>query len=255
MTGPLSGATVLVMERVKCAAIVIGGMEYRETDRIVTLFTLEHGVLRAIARGAKRSTRRFGGALELFARLSVGLQLKEGLSILEDADPVTIFPAIRQDLGKIGLASYACELIGALLPEGMVNVRVFRLLDAYLRQLHDAPATASDRRFFEVNLLNILGYRPPLEECARCGADLSQQGGRWRQGGGEGIYCGRCGQGGEPIGAGALGRLRQALQTGRFGLVTFVPAELAEAGALLDAAIGVHLLRPLKSLPFLRLSP
>jgi len=199
----------------------------------VTLVTLEYGVLRAIARGAKRSSRRFGGALELFARLSVRLVVKEGLCALEEADVVTIFPAIRQDLGKIGFASYACEVIGVLLPEGMANGRVFRLLDAYLHQLHDASATVSDRRFFEVNLLNILGYRPPLDDCAKCGADLSTQGGRWRQGGSGGIYCGRCWQDGERIGAGALNCLRRALQTAFLhcrpgGVALFVPDYVRE---------------------------
>jgi DNA repair protein RecO (recombination protein O) len=242
------------MERVSCEAVVIGGMDYREADRIVTLFTLEHGVLRALARGAKRSTRRFAGALELFAHLSLRLVLKEGLCTLEEADAVTIFPAIRQDFAKIGLASYACELVAALLPEGMANRRVFRLVIAYLLHLGEGPASLSDRRFFEINLLNILGYRPPLEECAGCGERLAADGGRWHQGA-AGIYCRRCSPGGERLSAATLDQLRRSLGTGRFGQIRLSPAELAEAGALLDAAIGSCLPRPLQSLAFLRLSP
>lgn len=243
------------MERAHCQAMVIGSMEYREADRIVTLFTEEHGVVRALARGARRSTKRFGGALELFARLSVRLVIREGLSTLEDAEIQTIFPSIRQDFARIGFASYACELVGALLPEGMANGRVFRLLETYLRHLDSTAPSSSDRRFFEINLLNILGYRPPVDDCASCGETLGAEGGWWRQGNVDGILCPRCCRGGEPVAGSTLSRLRQSLRTGRFGVVQLGDRELAEAGALLDATIASHLSRPLKTLAFLRLSP
>ncbi|MCM2359134.1 MAG: DNA repair protein RecO, partial [Geobacteraceae bacterium] len=157
------------MEILRCDAVVLGALDYREADRLVTLFTLEHGKVKGVARGAKRSIRRFGGALEQFARLAVQLALKGGLARIDGADVATIHPGIRADLLKIGYAGYACEAVDLLLPEGLPNPRLFRLLSAYLERLDAAPAAASDRRFFEANLLNVLGYRLPLEECASCG--------------------------------------------------------------------------------------
>ena len=239
------------MQPCRCEAVVLGMMDYRESDKIVTLFTLEHGKLKGLARGAKRSVRRFGGALELFARLQVELVLKEGLAHIHLADIVTVFPGIRADLGKIGHAGYACELADHLLPEGLRNPRLFRLLTAYLEQLDDCSAAPSDRRFFELNLLNILGYRPELDQCAACGVELADRG--WlRNSGDTGLLCERCGRGGRPIAAATLALLRQALLTGRFGVLRFSPAELDEAGRLLDAAIASHLQRPLHALSFLR---
>jgi DNA repair protein RecO (recombination protein O) len=240
------------MEICRCQAIVLGVTDYREADKIVTLFTLEHGKLGGVARGAKRSMRRFAGALEPFALLTAQLALTGGLARLDGVDVVTIHPGIRKDLLKIGYAGYAIEATDLLLPEGLANPRLFRLLSAYLERLDTAPAAASDRRFFEINLLNILGYRPALDECAGCGSDLSVSPGRCQAGPTGEVLCERCGRGGRPVAAGTIALLKTALRTGRFGAVAFVPDELAEAGSILDPAIAGHVRRPLKSLAFLR---
>jgi DNA repair protein RecO (recombination protein O) len=240
------------MQTVQCEAIVLGAIDYRESDRIVTFFTLEHGMLRGIARGAKKSFKRFGGALELFARLKLQVDVREGLSQVHGADIVTIFPHIREELAKIGHASYACELTDHLLPEGMSNPRLFRLLGAYLEHLDAAPFSPSDRRFFEINMLNILGYRPLLTHCGSCGADFSGTSGPCRISSAGAVLCGRCGGGGSSLSTSTMELLTRAMQTGRFGAIRLTTDQLAEAGELLDAAISSHLSRPLGSLSFLR---
>jgi len=238
------------MERCRSEAILLGVSDYGEADRIVTLFTLEHGKLKGLAKGAKRSFRRFGGILEPFARLTVDIAVRSGLSRLVGADALTIFPRIREDLMKIGYAGYACETVDLLLPEGLPNSRLFRLLAAYLEHLDLAPPSPSDRRFFEVNLLNILGYRLPLGECCSCGVDLTMAPVR-HAGAAGGLLCGRCGRGGRAVSEGTVRLLDVSLQTGRFGAVHFSQSELAEAGSILDPAIVSHVSRPLKSLTFL----
>lgn len=240
------------MEICRCEAILLGGTDYREADRIVTLFTLEHGKLKGVARGAKRSARRFGGVLEPFARLTVQLALTGGLVRIDGADAATIHPRIREDLLKIGYAGYACEAADLLLPEGLPNPRLFRLLCAYLERLDAAPPSASDRRFFEANLLNVLGYRPSLVSCASCGADLASAPAGRHAGPSGGLLCGRCGRGGRAVSPGTIKLIETSLRSGRFGAVIFSPAELAEAGSILDPAIAGHVSHPLKSLAFLR---
>jgi len=238
------------MESCRCEAILLGVTDYGEADRIVTLLTLEHGKLRGIAKGAKQSLKRFGGILEPFARVSAQLTITSGLSRLTGADAVTIFPRIRTDLLKIAYAGYACETAELLLPDGLPNPRLYRLLAAYLEHLDQNPPSPSDRRFYEVNLLNILGYRPAFGLCASCGRDLGALPMRFAGGMG-GILCGRCGQGGRAVSAGTVTLLETALSTGRFGAVRFPPEELAEAASILDPAIAAHISRPLKSLAFL----
>ena len=239
------------MESCRCEAIVLWVADYGEADRLVTLFTLEHGKLKGLAKGAKRSLRRFGGILEPFARLTVQIAVKSGLSRLIGADAATIFPRIREDLLKIGYAGYACEATDLLLPEGLPNPRLFRLLAAYLEHLDQAPPSPSDRRFFEVNLLNILGYRPALGQCASCGINLAALPTR-HAGAAGGLLCNRCGRGNRAVSAGTVNLLEASLSTGRFGAVNFSPVELVEAGSILDPAIASHVSRPFKALAFLR---
>ncbi|UFS68848.1 DNA repair protein RecO [Geomonas sp. RF6] len=209
------------MRKTACEAIVLRITDYGEADRIVSFFTREEGRLSGIARGAKRSRRRFGGALEPFAHL--GLQLKipySGLTSIESADVVTIHPGIRVDLSQIGCAAYACELVERFTPEGEANPRLFRLLSSYLERLDSAPPSPSDRRLFTVNFLKILGYQPPLENA--------------------------------PISPETATILARAMRAGSFGSIHFPDAALHEADRLLDPAVAAHLDRPLKSLAFLR---
>ena len=208
------------MRKAECEAIVLRVTDYGEADRIVSLFTLERGKFSGIARGAKRSRKRFAGALDPFAHLKLQLQLGSGLANLQSADIVSIFSGIRSDLAKIGSAAYACELVERLTPDEEPSPRLFRLLYRYLEILDSAAIAPSDRRFFAVNLLKILGYQPELEV-----RGVSEETARL---------------------------LTRAMQTGRFGAVVFPDHLLREADLLLNPAIDLHLDRELKSLQFLK---
>ena len=215
-----AGATFDTMKRAEAEAIVLRLTDYGEADRIVTCFSLEQGKLQGVARGAKRSKKRFAGALEPFAHLKLQLQLGNSLPTLASADIVGIFPGIRADLTKIGCAAYACELVERLSPEDEANPRLFRLLYCYLERLDQCPPSPSDRRFFAVNLLKILGYQPELQV-----RGVSQE---------------------------TAQLLAQAMQTGRFGAIVFPDQLLREADLLLNPAIDLHLDRELRSLAFLK---
>jgi len=208
------------MRNAQTEGIVLRLTDYGEADRIVSLFTLEQGKLQGIARGAKRSRKRFAGALDPFAHLRLQLHRGAGLATLVCADILDIFAGIRADLTKIGSAAYACELVERLTPDEEANPRLFRLLFCYLETLDKAPPSASDRRFFAVNLLKILGYQPELEV-----SGVSRETARL---------------------------LARAMQTGRFGSIVFADHLLREADLLLNPAIDLHLDRPLRSLAFLK---
>jgi DNA repair protein RecO (recombination protein O) len=233
-------------------AVVLAAVDYGESDRIVTLFTREHGKVRAIARHGKKSVKRFSGALEVFARLRLHLVLKEGLSSLRTTDIINVFPHIRQDLLKIGYAGYACEIVDRFIPDAMCSPRLFRLLVSYLDQLDAFPSSADDRRFFEINLLNILGYRLSLEQCCRCGTEIETLSGVVHYTASGEIFCADCGNGGYLLSSASRALLQKAMVTGRFGMVRFPEASLLETGAVLDASIASHLTRPLHSLQFLQ---
>jgi len=238
------------MREEKLQAFVLSALDYSDIDRIVSLFTLEHGRIKAFARGARKSRKRFGAALEAFARIEVQIRIKEGLSGLQQAEVVSIYPAIRRDLSSIAFALYACELVEALTPEGHPLPRLYRLLAAYLERMETGTATNADRRFFELNLLNILGYRPSLESCASCNNPFGESGAILKEDGE--LACRACIASGKPLAAATLRALSSCLATGRFGLIVFPDDALSQAGCLLDEAIASHAGRRLKSLEFLR---
>lgn len=238
------------MQQEKLQAFVLSSSNYGESDRIASLFTLEHGRMKGFARGARNSRKRFGPALETFARIDLQLVRKDGLSSLRQADVISVYPGIRADLGGIAHALYACELVDAITPEGQPLPRLYRLLAAYLERLDSGVADGSDRRMFEINLLNILGYRPSLESCSRCGTDFGETG-AVLQSGGE-LACRFCVTSGGSITAQTRQGLLSCLSTSRFGSLCFSAEGLQQAGLLLDEAVSTHTGRKLKSLDFLR---
>ncbi len=234
----------------KIQAFVLSTLDYGDSDRIVSLFTLEHGLIKTFARGAKKSRKRFGAALETFARIEAHVRLKNGLSGIQQAEIQNIYPRIRTDLAGIAHALYACELVEALTPEGHPLPRLYRLHAAYLDRLEAEKPVESDRRFFEINLLNILGYRPSLESCARCNSPFAESGALLQENGD--LTCRSCTTGGLPLAAASLGFLASCLGTGKFGSIMLQSGIRTETGNLLDKAIALHAGKRLKSLEFLR---
>ncbi len=234
----------------KLQAFVLSHSVYGESDRIVSLFTLEHGRLKGFARGARNSRKRFGPALETFARIDLQLNHKDGLSSLRSADILTLYSGIRSNLSAIAHAVYACELVECLTPEEHPLPRLYRLLAAYLEHLDSGQSIDADRRMFEINLLNILGYRPSLDGCSRCGSDFGDRGAVVQQGGE--LLCRFCAATGRKIAAATLLELNACLATGRFGQITFDDESLQAIAILLDESLVTHSARKLKSLAFLQ---
>jgi DNA repair protein RecO (recombination protein O) len=234
----------------KLQAFVLSSTDFGESDRVVSLFTLEHGRLKGFARGARNSRKRFGPALEMFARVDIQLNHKDGLSSVRSADVITLYPGIRSVLGAIAHGLYVCELVECFTPEGQPLPRLYRLTAAYLERLDSGVVDVADRRMFEINLLNILGYRPSLEGCSRCGSDFGGRG-AFMQPGGE-LMCRFCAPTGRELSSLSLRELGLCLATSRFGQVDFDEEALRLAGVLLDESLATHSARKLKSLEFLR---
>lgn len=241
------------MRSEKLQAFVLSTVDYGERDRIVSLFTLEHGLIKGFARGARNSHKRFGAALELLARIEIHARLKEGLSTLQQADVISVYPAIRGNLYAIALGLYSAELIELITPEGHPLPRLFRLFSAWLDRLETSmkmeTSLKNERRFFEINLLNILGYRPSIEGCSRCGNRYDNRGALLQQNGE--IACTQCTKVGIVIDYNTIIALQRCLQTGTFGTISFMPNEITQAGKLLDYAFSTHIARKIKSLVFL----
>ena len=158
-------------------AIVLGGVDYGEADRIVQLLTPERGRLAALARGARKSRKRFAGALDLGNRITALLRPGRGeLWHLQGAHLEHGHPHLRQDLDRIALAAYACELVAALAPVDQPALKLFGLLEVALLVLDAATAPPADsfRVGLEAKALTFAGLAPNLRACDSCELPLSE---------------------------------------------------------------------------------
>jgi DNA repair protein RecO (recombination protein O) len=159
------------MPSFKSAAVILKVTDYAEFDRIVSFYTRDHGRLRGIAKGAKRSQKRFGGALEPFTHNEVDCFEREGhgLARLENCRIINTFPAISQDIKKIAYGHYLLELVNTLTPEREKHPEIFDLLLFFLNLLSSKPPREDILRIFEMRLTALLGYQPQLLQCVSCG--------------------------------------------------------------------------------------
>jgi DNA repair protein RecO (recombination protein O) len=241
-----------VTRTAKLLAVVLRTVDYGERDRVVTLFSREHGKISAFARGARASRRRFGGALEPFTLLAVEVAERGGdLWVLESASVERGFGAVRGDLARIACASYAVELSRELVRDAEPHEDLFASLVAYLGALDAAPARPWDLRRFELDALRAAGLQPSLDACARCGRPAGDEGLRFDPAEG-GVLCANCaptGGAGSRVVEGplvlALRRLARGEEAGAD------EAEAARARSILGACLEYHLGKRLQSRRFL----
>jgi len=160
----------------KTQAFVLRFLNYGESDRIVTFFTREFGKLRGIAKGARRSRKRFSNAIEPFSH-SLLLFSKRGegaLAIIENCDVINHYPEIRADLERTMTAAYMIDLVDQFTVEGKKSAGTFQLLSDFLMLLEKRSNLNETTRFFELRLLKLSGYDPVLERCVICNESLAE---------------------------------------------------------------------------------
>ena len=158
------------MPSVADEALVLKTVESGEADFIVHLLTRDRGRRSVFARNARKSFRRFSGALQPFAhvRIIVNLRRTQRLDGLSSAELIEPYLNLRQDLRRLALAGYYCELLDALLAEGETYPEVFELALFFLGRINQGEPSIKHRLFFELRLLDALGHRP---DCLRCGEE------------------------------------------------------------------------------------
>jgi len=174
-------------------ALVARSVDYGEADRICTLLTRDQGKLAVLARAARRSRKRYGGALSLFVigEATIKTAGRGSLLALERFDcREDLGAGIGHDVVKVGHGSYMLELARELWGEGQPDPECFELVCAALRTLSRCPqGSPSLLRAYELQLLGVLGLAPSLERCAGCGATAAGGPFDLEQGG---VLCAAC---------------------------------------------------------------
>lgn len=179
----------------RAEAVVLRHADWGEADRILTLYTREYGKIRAVAKGARKMRSRKAGHLEPFTRITVQLARARDLSIITQVETLEAYLSLREDLLLMGYASYAMELLDRLTyDEEGGNPTIFHLLTETLARLAGEVAPWLALRYYEMRLLDSLGYRPQLFMCSNCQRDILPEDQFFSPSAG-GVICPRCGAG------------------------------------------------------------
>lgn len=119
----------------KVKGIILKRTNFKELDRILTVFTEELGKISIMAAGVRKITSRRSPHIELFNVSSLTLHKTKGFPILTEAHTIESFSEVKEDLTRIGFAYHICELVDGLCPEAQENQKVFALLYSTLVKL------------------------------------------------------------------------------------------------------------------------
>jgi DNA repair protein RecO (recombination protein O) len=242
------------MPLLRTEGIVLHSWDLGEHDRLVTLYTREHGRLAAVARGARRIRSRFAGSLELFTwGDAVGFEREgRGLVRLDHFDIRQPFRRLRDDLERLGQGARMIEAVARLTAERDSQPPTFALLLRGLRALDAGASPARVQLAFTLRLLDLLGHRPRLDRCGRCGRLVGTQGVGFD--GLEGsVVCTAC-RGAVPPLAPAVAAALRGLQTASWEArleARLAPAVEQAAGSVLDDYLAALIGAPLRAPRFL----
>ncbi len=175
----------------KTEAIILKHINLGEADRIVTLYTPNMGKIRAVARGVRKTKSRLGGHVEPLTHCSVMLSRGRNLETISQSQVIESFLPVRNDLQLTVQSIYLIELTDAFTLEHIENYPVYKLLLDALHHLNKTQQMKLLFRYFEMQLLGHLGYRPELHECLNCRVRVEPVVNSFSASGG-GILCPNC---------------------------------------------------------------
>ena len=241
-------------------AIVLRSRPHGESDKIVTFLTKNCGKVTGIAKGAKRSQRRFVNVLESFTHIQLRFRPShtDGLAFIFGCDLLQSFRGPSRDLQGFAIASYVSELVDVMVTGQEVGQEIYLLLLKSLQTLEEVPnLSLTFLPTFELLLLAHTGYAPHLTDCRQCGCDAQKDESPWvfspSLGG---LLCPRC----RDRGAAVVALSRETLyflaaakhRDMAAVLSTVASLRVAkELRALAGSMLSRHLPRPLKSRAFL----
>jgi DNA repair protein RecO (recombination protein O) len=239
-------------------AIVIGGHDLAEADRIVVFYAKTAGKIRAVAEGARRIRTRFGGNLQLFTegRLVYFERPNKTLHKVNEFAVIQSYQGLREDLDRLVLGSTAVEAVAAGVEEEEASPEIYRLLAEGLEILEESPRPGVVMQGFLLHLLRLLGYFPELSACVRCRHSPSPGDDGYLSPSQGGLVCPECRArvvDAMPTSPAALGFLRGASSSTLrvIDRITILPQDLQEVSTTLQAFLRHILGRSLRSADFL----
>jgi len=155
--------------------IVLKHTDWGEADRLLVIFTREQGKVRAIAKGVRKPHSRKTGHLEPFTQVKLLLARGRDLAIVTQAEAIELFQPLREDMLLTSYASYIVELLDRFTYEEGANLPLYRLLKDSLSRLCAGSQSELVLRYYEMRLLDLVGFRPQLFKCINCEKEIEPQ--------------------------------------------------------------------------------
>ncbi|MQG88213.1 MAG: DNA repair protein RecO [SAR202 cluster bacterium] len=152
--------------------VVVRTSNLGEADRIITLVTPIHGLVRGVAKASRKPGSKIGGHLDMLKHVSVSVRETSTLHGLSQASTLNGFRKLRDDLERFSRASYISEISEQFSVENGSNQPLFRLLLSVLEALETTTNTDMITRFFEMRLLQLSGFQPEMSRCVETGIEL-----------------------------------------------------------------------------------
>ena len=153
-------------------ALVLRGVDYKESDKILTLLTSDMGKLTASARGCRKKGSSIAAGCQLLCWSELVLYEYQGRWAVKEANTERQFRGVREDLEKLALACYLAEVTEVLAVEGLPSPELLSLI---LNSLHGLEKLNKPQSLikaaFELKAMCLAGYEPLLDGCAVCGAE------------------------------------------------------------------------------------
>ena len=173
-------------------AIVLRSFNIGDQDKVVVFFSRDKGLLRGVAKGARKFGNRFGSSLEPMSLVKVFYYEKErkDLVTVSQTDLIESFFEVHGDFRSVCTLSYFAELVEEFFPSRAKEDLVFRLLLSVLQAIKDKGDLGLLSRYFEAWFLQINGLLPDFRRCRKCRKRLTEAG--WLSPRMDGVYCGVC---------------------------------------------------------------
>jgi|GEM_PF-1048799 len=241
--------------------IVLRRIDYGESDQVIKLFLKETGNISAIAKGIKRSKKRFPHRLEPFRVYDFSLRKRkpgQSLYLIQSADQIHDFEGIKGDIRKIALGNFILEILLIAIKESHPHPELYEFILKTFRNLSETEGIFSLWFYVAIHVMGFLGFSPNFETCLNCKKPLRKTETHRFDPAKGGLVCPHCAAltktGKTPVTSEALGVL-QFLKKASFPVVPRIKIShqtQTEIAALLTDFIIYHLERPLKTLPFLQ---
>lgn len=231
----------------RARAVVLRTYKLRESDRIVVVMTEQHGKVRAVAKGVRRTTSKFGSRLEPMSHVELLLRRGRDLDIISQAESIDPLTPLLSGLDRAAQGIAVVEAVDQLAIEHEPDPLLYRMLAGVLRTIADSPSPLNVAAFFW-KVLAAAGLSPMLDACVRCGEgeesevalvafDLDEGG----------VLCRSC-RSGVPISEAAIGVMRDILG-GRLRVALALEASPVthEVSNLATRAMEHHLERRLRA--------